>query len=513
MTIKERILKTFVVTIREVNSHGGPKDFFKKYPVGGLYFGEGPVYKDENNLEKGMLYSFERLQECKKYAKNNIMVCADGVSVFGQTVDFFPQRSLGATASEDDAYNWGKVMGMQMNSKGIDWILQPSIDMYMNHMMPLVAISDNPELTAKLYRQVVRGIQDQGVCATVKHFPGLGTSPINMHIGPGQNTFSFDKWMETYGYTYKEMFDEGVMSVMTTHTTLKSYDNEIIDGFYPIATYSKKLTTDLLKNELGFEGVVVTDALVMGGMATGNLIKETVQAFKAGADMLLWPPIEAADAIEEAILSGEIPKERLDDALERIEKFEKFRKNALEKNISDEPDSKFVDEFLMHMARDGITLLRNDINLVPISKNIKKILVIDATDRDEVSSQLLKEELESRGFFVDVKRDIYDKQSRVCWQGDADKLQSQYDLIIINLNSVDTSAWSISHMLVWNSQLFDRNKKIIVNYGSPYMANDYFPQEQTIIEMNCDSDISAIRALVDGLVGDMEFKGKPVIHS
>ena len=512
MTLKEKIFKTFVVTIREVNSHGGPEAFFEKYPVGGLYFGEGPVYRDENDLEKGMLYSFEKLQECKKYAKNNLIVCADAASVFGQTVDFFPQRSLGSIACDEDAYNWGKVMGMQMNSKGLDWILQPSIDMYMNHMMPLVAISDDPILTARLYRQVVKGIQDQGVCATVKHFPGLGTSHINMHIGPGQNTLSFDKWMETYGYTYKEMFEEGVMSVMTTHVTLKSYDNEITDGFYPIATYSKKLTTDLLKKELGFNGVVVTDALVMGGMATGNLVKEAVQAFKAGADILLWPPIETADAIEEAILNGEIPMERLDDALERIERFEKFRRDAIEKNIADEPDVEFVDEFLLHMARDGITLLRNNINLVPLDKNIKKVLVIDATDHDEVSSKFLKEELENKGFYVDVKRDIYDKQSRVCWQGDADKIQSEYDLIIINLNSVDSSAWSISHMLIWNSQLFDRKKKIIVNYGSPYMADDYFPQESTIIEMNCEPNINAIKALVDGLVGEYKFTGKPVLH-
>ena len=254
-----------------MNTHGGPKAFFEKYPVGGIYYGEGDVYTDENNLEKGMCFGFNKLKECKRYSKNRLIVCADSASAIGQTVNFFPQRSLGATASEEDAYNWGKVLGMQMNDKGIDWILQPSIDMYMNHLMPLVAISDDPVLTAKLYRQVVRGIQDQGVCATVKHFPGLGTSPINMHIGHGQNTLPFKEWMDTYGFTYKEMIEEGVMSVMTTHATLKSYDVETTDGFYPIATYSKKLTTNLLKKELGFSGVVVTDALVMGGMALWDL--------------------------------------------------------------------------------------------------------------------------------------------------------------------------------------------------------------------------------------------------
>ena len=82
--------------------------------------------------------------------------------------------------------------------------------------------------------------------------------------------------------------------------------------------------------ELGFKGAVISDALIMGGNATGDLVKETVQAFKAGADILLWPPVEAADEIERQILSGEIPMSRLDDALARIERMESFRMKALE---------------------------------------------------------------------------------------------------------------------------------------------------------------------------------------
>ena len=511
MTLREKIFQTFIVTIREVNTHGGAKKFFEKYPVGGIYYSEGPVARDENGLEMGMYFEFDKLQECKKNSPHKLLVCSDFAYVTGQTLKFSPQLSLGSTQSAEDAYNWGKVMGMQMNDKGIDWILQPSIDMYMNHMFPLQAISDDPQITAKLYRKVVKGIQDQGVCATVKHFPGLGTSPINMHIGPGQNVLSFDRWMETYGFTYKEMFDEGVMSVMTTHTTLKSYDDEIREGFYPITTYSEKLTTGLLKGELGFKGVVVTDALVMGGMAAGNLIKETVQAFKAGADMLLWPPVEAAEAIEEAILNDEIPMKRLDDALARIEKMKRFRETAQRGKDYAAPDSQYIDKYLKHMARNGICLLRNDIGLIPVKENVKKVLIVDATDHDEISARMLQEELTKRGLMADVKRDIFDVQSRVCWQGDADKLQQEYDLIVINLNAKDTSGWSISHMLIWCSHLFDKKKKIIVNYGSPYMAEDYFPQDPTFIEMNCNPGSVAIEALAEGILGTFEFKGKPKI--
>lgn len=519
MTLREKIFKTFIVTIREINTHGGPEKFFEKYPVGGMYYGEAAALKDENGLEIGTQLDFDKLNECKKYSKNKLLVCADGCSVRGQKFHAGCQRSLGASVNLEDAYNWGKTIGMQMNDKGVDWVLGPSIDMCFDPLMYLMAISDDPEIVAKIYREVVKGIQDQGVCATVKHFPGLGTYFVNMHIGPGSNNLPFDEWMKTYGYTYKEMFKEDVMSVMTTHVSLKSYDNEFTDGFYPIATYSKKLTTDLLKGELGFEGAVVTDALIMGGMATGDLVKETVQSFKAGADLLLWPPVEAAEAIEKAILDGEIPMSRLDDALKRIEKMESFRNKALAEKSYDTPDPDFVDETQKGIVSRGICELRNDIGLLPLKKeNLKKILIVDVTEEDcsvnvgdHTSSNLLKDEFEKRGISADVRRDIYDQPSRVCWQTDVDKLQAGYDLVIFNTNANFVAQWSEPHMLIWASHLFDKSKKLIVNYGSPYFATEYYPEDPTIIEMNTSPVQATVEMLVEGLFGERKFTGKTIL--
>ena len=506
MTLKEKILQTFIVTIREINKHGGPETFFDKYPVGGMYYWESNDPDIENKIEKGTGSCLKRLNLCKKYSKQPLLVCADSTPLVGQTI-YAQAASLASTRSEEDAYNLGKIIGMQINSNGVDWVLSPSIDMYYDRSMPLYAISDDPTLTAKLYRQVVRGIQDQGVCATVKHFPGLGTTNINMHFAPGQNNLDFDEWMNTYGYTYKEMFKENVCSVMTTHMALKSYDREYHDGFYPIATYSKKLTTDLLKNELGFEGAVVTDALIMGGMATGDLIAETVQAFKAGADLLLWPPVEAADAIADAIKNGEIPMSRLDDAICRIEKMRKFRD---EKKVNAEkPNPEFANNISKQIIRNGICLLKNDIDLIPL-KNCRKILIVDATDGDK-SAYMLSEELNKRGFEAEVKRIIYDVPSRVCWQDDIDALQSKYDTVIFNLNTAISCTWSEPFMLIWASHLFSKKKKIIINYGSPFFAGDYFPDDPTIINTNAECSETLVKALADGIEGKMEFKGHSVI--
>ncbi len=512
MTLKEKILKTFIVTIREINMHGGPKTFFKKYPVGGMYYGEEPALRDENNMYMGSQLDFETLNECKKYSSSKLFVCADRAYVRGETVKIDSQRSLGASCNTEDAYNWGRIIGMQMNDKGIDWVLGPSIDMCFDPLMYLMAISDDPKLIGKIYREVIRGIQDQGVCATAKHFPGIGTHFVNMHIAPGTNKMEFDEWIESYGYTYKEMFKENVMCVMTTHTTLKCYDSEGDNGFYPIATFSKKLTTDLLKDELGFQGAVVTDALVMGGNGTGDQIAEVVQSFKAGADLLLWPPVEAAEAIEKAILDGEIPMSRLDDALKRIEKMEDFRNKALEKCSYDKPDAKYVDKTSLEIAKHGICQLRNNIGLLPLEKDkYKKVLIVEVTDEDRTSAQLLKDELETYGINADVRRDIFESVSQVCWQTDTDAIQKEYDLVIFNVNCAFVSQWSDAHMMIWGSHQFDKKKKIIVNYSSPHFAAEYFPKDPTYIEMNTTPSKDTVKMLVDGLIGKTEFTGKSVL--
>ena len=512
MTLREKILQTFVVTIREINKHGGAEEFFEKYPVGGMYFNGAARLVDKNGLDIGTSTTFEKLEECKRASKNKLLICADSVKISGQTSFINAHKSLGASMNLEDAYNYGKCIGMQLNDRGVDWVLGPSIDMCFDHLMYLEAITDDPEKAVKIYTQVIKGIQDQGVAATIKHFPGLGTYFVNMHMAPGSNIMEFDKWMSTYGYVYKELAKIGVQSVMTTHTTLKSYDDSTNEGFYPIATYSKKLTTDLLKGELEFGGAVVTDALIMGGMATGDLVKETVQAFKAGADLLLWPPVEAAEAIETAILNGEIPMSRLDDALERINKLKTFREESLKKNEYDKPDADFVNKKLIEIAGHGICQLRNDANILPLKKEkYNKILIIDVTDKENKSSDLLREEIERYGIKADVKREIYDEPSRVCWQDDIDELQAQYDLVIFNMNAYFVAEWSFTHMLIWASHLFNKNKKVIVNYGSPYFAIDYFPEDPTFIEMNCNPTKETVEMLVKRLFGEIEFTGKSII--
>lgn len=506
--LKEKVLQTFVVTVREINKFGGPKEFFEKYPVGAMYYCYSA--KDVDFTKETSVFSNpDYLMECRKYSKIPLLVCADYVPLPGQKYGV-SVRSLGGSKNEEHAYNCGKIMGMQCNANDIDWILQPAIDMYYKSSMPFYALSGDVEVTAKMFRQIVKGLQDQGVCATVKHFPGLGTDNTNMHHAPGTNVLPFDEWMNSYGYTYKEMFKENACSVMTTHTMLQSYDDETHDGFLPIATYSKKLSMDLLKGELGFEGAIVTDALIMGGMATGDLVAETVQAFKSGADFLLWPPMEAADKIVELLESGEIPMSRLDDALARIGKMRSFRAKALAEKTYDEPDADFANAVAKESAREGICLYKNELNLIPLSKEVKKILILNAMRGN--GSEMMKTELEKRGYRVDVTDDIYDHEFYVCWQDDIDEIASQYDMVILNANpGITDDTHNPLFMMIWASHLFHKQKKIVINYGKPFVTLNYFPEELTVIEANAEPSELVVQYIVDGLVGEMEFTGEFVL--
>ena len=516
MTLREKILQTFVVTIREINRFGGPEEFFEKYPVGGMYFGLLPDKLDKGEIETGTPLTRARLQQCIKASKNKLLVCADGVPMEGQVNEVPIYTSIGASRNMDDAYELGKLYAMEMKANNVDWMLWPIVDIYYDASMPLYAVSDDAQITADITCNIIKGMQDNGICATAKHFPGLGSCNINMHFGHGKNVLDFDEWMETYGLIYKQAIDSGVMCIMNTHAMLQSYAPDKEDGWWPIATYSKKLTTELLKEKLGFKGAVVTDALIMGGMSTGNLVEETLQAFKAGADLLLWPPMAAADRIEEAILSGEVPMSRLDDALERIGRMRDFRENAVKNNIGAEPDVNYIDKKYQEIVENGICEYRNDIGLLPLDKNkYKKILIVDA-DEDQSfpvnSSYRLKALLEEEGFEVTVETDIYDRLSDVAWQEDVDAIQEKYDLCIFNLNMGYTTAWKPTYMFIWASQMFDKKKKLIINYGNPFFAEVYFPDEHTIIEANhyiiTDGTVNAV---FEGIMGSRKFTAGKVL--
>ena len=316
LSIREKVLQTVVIRVTNDN--------FNPAKVGGVFFGGTIISSpDERGVEGARAL-------IKKYIDNAdipILVTSDFESGCGgmfKGLTAFPyEMSLGAANDEQLAYDYGKATAMEARSVGANWTLSPVSDLNLNPWNPLVgerAIGDDPDLTVRLLKQVVRGMQENGIAACAKHFPGDGVDFRDQHRVTTYNTLSMEDWRRLSGRVFKELIDDGVYSIMAGHIGLPAYQKERLGGFVPPATLSYELITELLKGELGFEGVVVTDALGMGGMSGfhENKMDMYIDCFNAGCDMMLWPSMSYVDAMVEAVESGRVSIERLDDAVRRI---------------------------------------------------------------------------------------------------------------------------------------------------------------------------------------------------
>lgn len=515
-TLREKVYSICCTTLRAVHKEGDVERFFQKHPVGFLYFSKwdgardlAPLMEDGAAAKEKNDYT-EYLDRCKAATGGKLLICADGATI-GKDGKGCPSfEAIGAAGDDDLAFRVGRALGMQMNANHIDLILSPCIDMAKCHTTDSISsnMTDDPVLNGRIFRAMVRGIQGEGVGATVKHFPGLGTHHVNFHYGPGQNVMSFDEWMGSYGYSYLECFKEDAQSVMTSHLTFRAYTDEALPGRYPICTYSPKLTQELLKEKLGFKGFVVTDALTMGGMAGGSAVKDSVDAFRAGADLLLWPPMEAAEEIVRQLESGEIPMSRLDDAVARIDRFRAF---LAEKRKTPHPvDTKFVDDTFTEVIERGVTMVRNRTGLLPLSPaRTKKVLVIGNAPNEDGLKKLSEfcQYLKDKGFEAD-----YQSYLLTCWEDEMNEILKGYDLIMLLIAAplavgpIDKCAST-----TWAFHLVPREKRMIVNFSSAYFADDYFPEDDTFVTVNQRPCDDAYKAVADRLVGDAPFTGKSAI--
>lgn len=509
MTLREKVLQTFVTCSYYIQKEKSIEEFFRKYPVGGLYFAKSQAQDLAKEMEDGTITESSFIDKCRAASALPLLVCADGANIGKDGLGGIHPMALAAANDIDLAYEVGKAQGMQMNYNKVDWILGPCNDMAFCHVADLVShvATDDGDLNAAMYSAWVKGIQDQGVMSTAKHFPGLGTHHVNFHYGPGQNILDMDTWMDTYGKTYLACFKEDCMAVMTSHLTFRAWSEKGDNGYYPIATYSSDLTVGLLKEKLGFKGVVVTDALMMGGMGAGNQAVEAAQAFASGADLLLWPPMETCDIIIDKIEKGEIPMSRLDDALSRIARVREFLKYKGKEREYGKADAAYVDDVFRRATAKGVTLVANEEGILPLSAaKHKKILVVGCAENESKMKQLhpLVDALKARGFEADFQEYLL-----LAWQDQVNALQDQYDLVMVVYNcpltvSVNPHCASTS----WSSHLLDKKKSMFLNFSSPHFADDYFPEARTFVNVHSNVAPLGLDAALACLFGDAPFEGK-----
>ena len=510
MTLREQVFQTIVAASRVIRKEESIEKFFEKYPVGGLYFTKGAVPDLAPVMESGTTGgASDYLLRCKAASRYPLIVCADGANIDGDGKHLPPSSALGATGDEELAYRAGRAVGMQMNYNHVDWVLGPCIDLAMFRANDTISpqMTDDPALNARLFGAYIRGVQDMGIAACAKHFPGLGTHHVNFHYGPGQNVLDMDTWHKTYGVTYRSAFENGVLTVMTSHLTLAAYDSGEEGKAPPICTYSEKLTVGLLKKELGFRGAVVTDALCMGGLASGDQVMDAVNAFKSGADFLLWAPMEAGERIVEMIEAGEIPMSRLEDALTRIWRV----RQALGMTDSDRKempaDKALVDDTFLEIQRRAIALERNSDGILPLRPDKTRKILLIANTPDEGGAEKLQplcEMLRARGFEVDFRRYLLS-----CWEDQIKEMTEGYDLVMQLISVPFTvGVFPDCASTTWAFHLVPKEKRMVVNFSLPYFFDDYYPEDHTFVNANQTVQKDSLELLAKTLTGELPFEGK-----
>ena len=504
LSLKEKILQTVVIRVN--------KDKFVPEQVGAAFF-FGEIITEADEMGRNQARS--TLAQYIENAKIPILITSDFENGCGSMLKGLTPlpylMGLGASNSEEIAYNYGKATALEARSVGANWSFSPVSDLNINKRNPLVnvrGISDDPDVAVRLLKQVVRGMQENGLAACAKHFPGDGLDYRDQHIVTTNNTLTFTDWKKLSGKVFQELIDDGVYSIMAGHITLPDYQEEVFgNGMKLPATLSGELIDGLLKKEMDFHGVVVTDALGMGGFNGwyDTRQRSEIESFKAGCDMMLWPTADYVKNMTEAVENGYISMDRLDDAVSRIlamkEKLGLFDKDNHAIRLTKQ-DTDFVKKTQQETAEHAVTLVRDKGSFFPLNpEKTKKVAVVPVTHYLPAyeEAELLCRELRVRGFEVTY-----------CEKGMNDKDIDDHDLVLYALFSRpfrpigfldfhSTEAKKVAASLQYGTE-----KTIVVSFGSPYFGNQYF--ERALTYVNAYSMLSpSVRAFVRAAVGEISF--------
>ncbi len=307
--------------------------------------------------------------------------------------------AIGAAGGESDAYDAGRITGRESRAIGIQLAFAPVVDVNNNPSNPVIAtrsFGEDPTAVARLSAAFVRGVQDEGVAATVKHFPGHGDTDVDSHLAMPVVGASRARLDAIELVPFRAAIGAGTAGVMTAHVALPA-----VNGDSTPATLAPRIITGLLRETLAFRGLAITDALSMEGIGGGFTIeKSAVLAIQAGADVLLKPTDakRAIDAVTAAVARGEITQARIDASARRVLEL-KARTGAAFHPMVNLSALRETVGAPAHWARArdiaerAVTLLRDSASLVPLRPAPNTLLVTYAPEGELIAGRTFADEL------------------------------------------------------------------------------------------------------------------------
>ena len=387
MSVEEEVGQLFMIWTRaqffNVNSpdYAQLRDTMNKYHVGS--FAMTVRYEPPFLYRSEPFEAAELLNRLQTDSKLPLLIAADfelGVSnrLLGTTA--FPNAmAIGATGHSDYAERFGRITGLEARAIGIHWNFSPVADVNSNPENPIIntrSFGEDPQQVGELVSAFIRGTRSSGMLTTAKHFPGHGDTATDSHLGLAQVTGDRARLDSVELPPFRKAIAAGVDSIMVAHVTVPALDPKP-DA---VASVSPQIVTGLLRHDLRFKGIIVTDALDMAALTrlyAADIGREAVDAFKAGNDVLIIPPdLDAAvRAMVAAVRSGEISKSRLDESVLKILEV----KASLGLHTARLVDLSALDTAVgrpeniaagQQMADDAITLVRQHQSFLPLEASL-----------------------------------------------------------------------------------------------------------------------------------------------
>ncbi len=424
--------------------------------------------------------------------------------------------AVAAGGDSKDAYTMGKITALEARAVGVQWVYAPDADVNNNPGNPIIntrSFGEDPARVAEFVSAFVRGIEENGALATAKHFPGHGDTAADSHIDLPVIHADRERLEHLELVPFRAAIAAGVSTVMTGHLSIPAFEP---DSNTP-ATLSSNILTGLLRKELGFEGLVVTDAMDMGGITVRYAPGEAaVRAVAAGADALLMPPVPDAafESLQAAVKSGRISKARLDGSVRRILQA-KARLGLNQKRLVDlnAINQKFGSVAWQKEAQEisdrGVTLLRDTPHRLPLdgTKALRALLLALYADPEPYPGEDLERELRSRFDSVTTLRaDTRFVNASILKLPPPDSYDVAILALFVRVSDRKGNVDVPTEQAALAEQLYKSGKPVItVAFGSPYLI-ERFPKAETWLAAFGISDVAQI-SVARALFGEIPVRG------
>ena len=544
LTVEEKIGQVFMIWCRasflnvENPEYLQLREDMRKYHVGSFAM---TVHVDGPYLLRSEPYeAAELLNRLQRDSKLPLLFAADferGVPMRLMGATIFPHAmAFGGDGKMEDAEAFGRITAEEARAIGIHWNFFPNADVNSNPANPIIntrSFGEDPKQVGDLVAAYIKGAHEGGMLTTVKHFPGHGDTATDSHLGVASVNVDRAHLDSIELPPFRQAIAAGVDSVMVAHVTVPALDSDPNH----VATISPAIVSDLLEKQLGFKGIIVTDALDMAGLThlfANNIGRAAVEAFKAGNDLLLIPADFPAsyDAMLQAVQSGEISRDRLDQSVLKILKIkasldlQKARLvdvNALA-NVVGKPANL---DFGQKVADEAVTLVRENGKVLPLKSSGTAKAGLPYTRQEETRNQvvavLFSDDVRTesgRAFVREFRERIPD--ARVLFvdpriaAGVSDEVLKAVDeakIVVAAVYVIPTAGKMGNTVALADAtgallhQMLDRaaKKTAVVAMGNPYLASD-FPKIENYMCTFSNASVSEIAA-VKALFGEITIAG------